>query len=91
VHPDRKSFFGKTQSGLLEDELRRDAWKWENCLHTSASFAGKSLRNPVLDIHYNARQGGQNFAPKEVLPYALVVSVLGKIPTRADGDRCRRW
>jgi hypothetical protein len=25
VHPDSKRFFGKTQSGLLEDELRRDA------------------------------------------------------------------
>jgi hypothetical protein len=39
---------------------------------------GKSLRNPVLDIHYIARQGGRNFAPKEKLPYALVVSVHAK-------------
>lgn len=75
VHADTKSFFGKTQSGLMEDELRRDAWKWENCLHTRVSFMGKTLRNPVLDIHYNARQGGRNFAPKEELPYALVISV----------------
>ena len=78
IHPDSKSFFGKTQSGLMEDELRRDAWKWENCLHTSVSFMGRTLRNPVLDIHYNARQGGRNFAPKEDLPYALVVSVHAK-------------
>jgi hypothetical protein len=78
VHPDSKSFFGKTQSGLMEDELRRDAWKWENCLHTSVSFLGKSLRNPVLDIHYNARLGGKNFAPDEELSYALVVSVHAK-------------
>jgi len=78
VHPDSKSFFGKAQSGLMEDELRRDAWKWENCLHTSASFLGKSLRNPVLDIHYNARLGGKDFAPGEELPYALVVSVHAK-------------
>lgn len=75
VHADSKSFFGKTQSGLMEDELRRDAWKWENCLHTSVTFLGKTLRNPVLDIHYNARLGGRNFAPKEELPYALVISV----------------
>jgi hypothetical protein len=78
AHPDSKSFFGKIQSGLLEDEPRRDAWKWENCLHTRVSFMGKSLRNPVLDIHYNARQGGRNFTPKEELPYALVVSVHAK-------------
>jgi hypothetical protein len=78
VHADSKSFFGKTQSGLMEDELRRDAWKWENCLHTRVSFLGKTLRNPVLDIHYNARQDGRNFAPKEDLPYALVISVHAK-------------
>ncbi|ATQ68969.1 MULTISPECIES: S8 family peptidase [Methylosinus] len=78
AHPDSKGFFGKTQSGLMEDELRRDAWKWENCLHTSVTFMGKTLRNPVLDIHYNARQAGRDFAPKEALPYALVVSVHAK-------------
>ena len=78
IHADSKGLFGKTQSGLMEDELRRDAWKWENCLHTSVSFMGKSLRNPVLDIHYNARQDGRNFAPEEDLPYALVVSVHAK-------------
>lgn len=78
IHADSKSFFGKTQSGLMEDELRRDAWKWENCLHTRVTFMGKTLRNPVLDIHYNARLGGRNFAPEEELPYALVVSVHAK-------------
>jgi hypothetical protein len=78
VHADSKSFFGKTQSGLMEDELRRDAWKWENCLHTSVTFMGKTLRNPVLDIHYNARLEGRSFAPKEELPYALVISVHAK-------------
>ena len=78
IHADSKTFFGKAQNGLMEDELRRDAWKWENCLHTSVTFMGKTLRNPVLDIHYNARLGGRNFAPEEKLPYALVVSVHAK-------------
>jgi hypothetical protein len=78
AHSDSKGFFGKMQSGLMEDELRRDAWKWENCLHTSVTFSWASLRNPVLDIHYNARQGGRNFAPNEELAYALVVSVHAK-------------
>ena len=62
----------------MEDELRRDAWKWENCLHTSVTFMGQTLRKPVLDIHYNARLGGRNFAPEEKLPYALVISVHAK-------------
>lgn len=75
VHADSKSFFGKTQKGLLEDELRRDAWKWENALHAQVSFLGKTLRNPVFDVHYNARLAGRNFAPDAELPYALVVSV----------------
>ncbi|CAH2402327.1 hypothetical protein MES5069_310063 [Mesorhizobium escarrei] len=48
----------------MKDELRRDAWKWENCLHTSVSFLGKTLHNPVLDTHYNARMGGRNFTPQ---------------------------
>ncbi|HLH93959.1 MAG TPA: S8 family peptidase [Xanthobacteraceae bacterium] len=78
AHPDSKGFFGKSQSGLLEDDLRRDAWKWENCLHTRVTFMGKTLRNPVLDIHYNARQASQDHAPKEKLPYALVISVHAK-------------
>jgi hypothetical protein len=78
IHADTKGFFGKTQSGLMEDELRRDAWKWENTLHTKVTFMGKTLRNPVLDIHYNARLGGRDFAPEDELPYALVVSVHAK-------------
>lgn len=78
AYPDSKAFFGKTQRGLFESELRRDAWKWENCLHTSVTFKGSSLRNPVLDIHYNARQDSHAFEPKEELPYALVVSVHAK-------------
>ena len=78
AYADSKGFFGKTQSGLFEDQLRRDAWKWENCLHTRATFMGTSLRNPVLDIHYNARQEGRDFEPEEELPYALVISVHAK-------------
>jgi hypothetical protein len=78
IHADAKSFFGRANKGLMEDELRRDAWKWENCLHGAVSFLGKSLRNPVFDIHYNARLGGRDHSPKEELPYALVISVQAK-------------
>jgi hypothetical protein len=78
AYADSKPFFGKVQNGLFERELRGDAWKWENCLHARVGFLGKTLRNPVLDIHYNARQGGQNSSTEEELPYALVISVHAK-------------
>lgn len=75
LHPNTTSFFGSVQSGATEDELRRDAWKWENCLHATKRMRGRSLRNPVFDLHYNARLEGRNFAPDATLPYALIVSV----------------
>ena len=58
VHADTKSFFGKAQGDLVEHDLRRDSWKWENCLHAGATFQGRTLSNPVFDIHYNSRLAG---------------------------------
>ncbi|WOI52980.1 S8 family peptidase [Parvularcula sp. LCG005] len=78
LHPDTKPFFGSAVMGATEDELRRDAWKWENCLHSRKRMQGRSLRNPVFDIHYNSRLEGRNFAAAPKLPYALVVSVRAK-------------
>ena len=77
-HANTKSFFSKAGGTGEELELRRDAWKWENCLHERKRFLGKSLRNPCFDIHYNARLEGQNFTPDQQLPYALVVTVRAK-------------
>ena len=34
------------------------------------------LRNPVFDIHYNAREGGARAATPPKIRYALVVSVV---------------
>jgi hypothetical protein len=78
LHADSKSFFSSIRSGGDEEELRRDAWKWENCLHASRTFRWSSLRNPCFDIHYNARLEGRNFTPAEKLPYALAVTVRAK-------------
>jgi len=78
LHADSKSFFSSIRSGGDEEELRRDAWKWENCLHATRTFRGSSLRNPCFDIHYNARLEGRNFTPSEKLPYALAVTVRAK-------------
>ncbi|MEI7788341.1 MAG: S8 family peptidase [Chlorobiaceae bacterium] len=78
VHPNSASFFGSCGTGSTEEELRRDAWKWENCLHSSKRLRGSSLKNPCFDIHYNSRLEGRNFAPDVKLPYALVVTVQAK-------------
>lgn len=78
MHPDSKPFFGKAQKGLTEEELRRDAWKWENTLHASVPFFGTSLKNPAFDIHYNSRLEGRGHNPGQQLRYALVISVKAK-------------
>ena len=78
LHADSKRFFSSIRSGGDEEDLRRDAWKWENCLHATRRFRGSSLRNPCFDIHYNARLEGRNFTPAEKLPYALAVTVRAK-------------
>lgn len=78
LHPDTKSFFGTSVNGMTEDELRKDAWKWENCLHATKTLRGSSLRNPAFDIHYNARLEGRDFRPSEPLSYAMIISVHAK-------------
>jgi len=76
MHANSKSFFGKARKNFqTEDELRRDAWKWENCLHAENSFLPKSLVEPTFDIHYNARIDGRNDTRNQELNYALVITV----------------
>jgi len=74
-HATTKNFFGKDRPRVTEEELRRDAWKWENCLHAENSYRGRSLNGPVFDIHYNARAEGHGTRSAHQLKYALVVSV----------------
>lgn len=75
LHPDSRCFFGSKGDGMSEEDLRKDAWKWENCLHQTNTFRGTSLRNPVFDLHYNARLEGRNFRPSEALAYAMIITV----------------
>ena len=77
-HADARSFFGKSQKDLVVGELRRDAWKWENCLHGTVVFQGRTLNNPVFDIHYNARLEGRDLSSDKELAYALVLTVQAK-------------
>jgi hypothetical protein len=77
MHASSKTFFGNTSKAVqTEDELRKDAWKWENCVHASKRFQGKGLDEPMFDIHYNARAEGHNDTRKHELKYALVVTVV---------------
>jgi hypothetical protein len=67
-------FFG-FQEGMTESELRSDAHKWETTLHATQRIQGRRLKNPVFDIHYNARRGGRDAKNAREIPYAMVVSV----------------
>ena len=58
-----------------EDDLRRDAHKWETVLHQSKQFRGTSLQVPVLDIHYNARNAGSDTATAPPIRYAAVITI----------------
>ncbi len=74
-HPNSKPFFRNTTIGATEYELRSDASKWENCMHSSKNMFGKSIQNPCFDIHYNSRTEGHDFVHDQKLPYALVVTI----------------
>jgi hypothetical protein len=75
-HAATKTFFGSLQKEFqTEDELRRDALKWENCMHAEKTFNGASLNDPVFDIHYNARVEGHNDTKSQEIQYALVITV----------------
>ncbi|WP_323743720.1 S8 family peptidase [Clavibacter phaseoli] len=74
IDPKSGSFFRRSAFDT-EGALRRDAQLWETTLNNSRSMRGSSLRNPVFDVHYNARANGGNAQSARAVPYALVVSV----------------
>ena len=78
MHADTRSFFSAPGSGTSEAELRRDAWKWENCLHSEIKMRATGLQNPCFDIHYNSRMEGRNGSPDQKLPYAMVITLRAK-------------
>ncbi|MCY4226559.1 MAG: S8 family peptidase [Gammaproteobacteria bacterium] len=78
IHPNSARFFGSSLPGTTEEDLRRDAWKWENCLHAEVRKQGSSLQNPCFDIHYNSRSESRNFSPSEKLKYSMIITVQAK-------------
>ncbi|MFD1839610.1 hypothetical protein [Paracidovorax cattleyae] len=78
---DTKGFFD-LKKFATEQERRSDQGKWETVLHGAKTFRGSSLKNPVFDIHYNARDGGGRATGAEKIRYALILSV--EAPKHAD-------
>lgn len=74
-HPSSASFFGNPGGSQTELSLRKDAFKWENCMHSSKNKRASSLRNPCFDIHHLTRSEGQPITARENLRFALVVSI----------------
>jgi len=58
-----------------EGERRSDFGKWETVLHDQASLRGSTLKSPVFDIHYNAREGGGTTTQGPPIKYALVITI----------------
>lgn len=75
VHANSKAFFQAKDLSIDEVDLRADAHKWETTLHKTRSMRGSGLRDPVFDVHYNARVGGRNARHADKIPYALVITV----------------
>ncbi|AJW63035.1 Subtilase family protein [Elizabethkingia miricola] len=86
MHASTKPFFGEIRSNFsTENELRNDAFKWENCLHAEKRMRGTSLNEPVFDIHYNARSEGHSDTKFQELNYALIITVEApKVPDLYD-------
>ena len=76
-NPATKPFFS-SKAYAPEEELRRDAHKWEPCLKASKTFRANTLNDPMFDIHYNARRGGASDRAAKSIPYALVVTLDAK-------------
>lgn len=74
ANADTKGFFDMKKYAT-EEERRSDMGKWETVLHGAKSMRGSSLKNPVFDIHYNARETGGRATGAEKIRYALIISI----------------
>ena len=78
LHADASYFFQSKDVSVEEIDLRADAHKWETTLHKCRTLRGSGLRNPVFDVHYNARVGGRNALSANKIPYALVITITSR-------------
>lgn len=80
-HPVTKTFFSCANLYPTEQELRDDAHKWETCISRSQRFKSSTLKNPMFDVKYHAREQGA--APTEAvdpIKYSLILTI------RTEGD-----
>lgn len=72
--PKTKGFF-EMKKYSSEHERRSDMGKWETVLHGHARMLGTTLKAPVFDIHYNAREAGGATRAADKIKYALVITI----------------
>lgn len=81
LNADSSHFFQAKDLSVEELDMRVDAHKWETTLHKARSMRASGLKNPVFDVHYNARIGGRNAKSADKIPYALLITVSSKNTT----------
>jgi hypothetical protein len=81
INANTKGFFDMKKYAT-EEERRSDMGKWETVLHGAKAMRGNSLKSPVFDIHYNAREAGGKASGAEKIRYALIITV--EAPKHAD-------
>lgn len=69
--------FFSTSSYGNEQDLRRDAYKWETVLHRTRSFPASDLLDACFDVDHGARAKGLSVVNNEVppLPYVLIATI----------------
>lgn len=75
IHPKSESFFKLKEMYSTSQILRSDANKWETCLHSRINKMGRSLNEPVFDIHYHTRTESRVAVNANKIRYALVVTI----------------
>lgn len=71
-----EGFFQQVKTAS-EAELRRDAAKWETVLHAEKSKIGNKMDKPCFELHYMARDGGDQIPGHKApsIKYAFVVTL----------------
>jgi len=77
-----KPFYKTADYWASEAELRQGSHKWENVLRKQKQFQGKTLRDPVFDLHHFSRDNGKGAPRSANVHYAAVVTI--RIPKMPD-------
>lgn len=69
--------FFSSSGGGTEQELRRDAHKWETVLHRTRSFGADELLDACFDVSHGVREHGHSVVNNDAraLPYVLVATI----------------